>query len=120
MSQGRWPFYTTTMAAIATNGGVAGIAVPALNRFEMQNETTSVIIYNPHATNVLYVIPYNTVTDAAGGVAVANCIPITAGSYLTLSLGTRTERVGTEFFTGITTAAASFDFTVTEIYNASE
>ena len=44
MSQGRWPFYTTTMAAIATNGGVAGIAVPALNRFEMQNETTSVII----------------------------------------------------------------------------
>lgn len=119
MSNGRWPFYTTTMAAIATNGTLTGIAVPVINRFEMQNEATSVIIYNPHATETLYIIPYNTVTDTAG-VAIANCVPITAGSYLTLSLGTRTERVGTEFFTGITTAAASFDFTVTEIYNSSE
>ena len=119
MSQGRWPFYTTTMAAIATGGVVVNIAVPVVNRFEMQNETTSVIIYNPHATNVLYIIPYNTVTDT-GGVAIANCISITAGSYLTLSLGTRTERVGTEFFTGITTAGVAFNYTVTEIYNADE
>ena len=120
MSNGRWPFYTTTVAAIATNGTTAGIAVPEVNQFEMQNETTSLIIYNPHGSNTLYVIPYNRVTDAAGGVAIANCIPITAGSYLTLSLGARSERVGTEYVCGITLAAASFDFTITEIYNSTE
>ena len=64
--ESRWPFYTTTMATVATGGAVAGIAVPALNRFELNNNTTSVIIYNPDAALVLYVIPYNTVTDGAG------------------------------------------------------
>ena len=115
-----YPFDTTTKAAVATNGTLTGIAVPAINRLTLQTNTAQLIIYNPDGTNILYIVAYNDTVDAAGGKAIADCIPVGPGAYLTLSLGVRSERVGTPQICGITTAAASFDFTVTEIFNIEE
>lgn len=115
-----YPFNTTTKAAVATNGTVTGIAIPALNRHKLENNTAQLIIYNSDGTNILYIVAYNDQVDAAGGKAIANCIPVGPGAYLTLSLGVRSERVGTPQICGITTAAGSFDFTITEIFNIEE
>jgi len=115
----RYPFKTTTMPAIATNGVLVAIAVPAPNQFTLQTNAAQLIFYNPDLVETLYIRAYNPIADVAG-VDINTCLPVTPQGYLTLSLGTRTERVGTAIVCGLTTAAASYNFTITEIYNIEE
>ena len=115
-----YPFNTTTKATVATSGAVTGIAIPALNRHSLETNTAQIIIHNPDGAKILYIVAYNDQVDLAGGKAIANCIPVGAGAYLTLSLGVRSERVGTPQICGITTTAGAFNFTITEIFNIEE
>lgn len=116
----KYPFYTYTVDAIATNGTTTAIAVPALNQFTMKTNASQVVVLNPSNTLTLYVIPYNGAVDSAGGVAIENCVPIGAGGSWTIALGSRAKRVGTPIICGITTDASSFEFTITEIYSIEE
>lgn len=107
-------FETATIATNATNGSTSGL-VPSGSGFTLQNNTTQIIIHNKHATETLYIFCYAYNTDSVLGVNLINAIEITAGAYLTLSLGQRSESVGSRVIVGFNTGASSFDFKLTEI-----
>ena len=112
------PFLTTQRTAQGTNGATAGIAPTPANIFSIQTNTSQIIVHNTHATQTLYLLAYNSSLDAA--VDLAEMIEITAGAYLTLSFGVRSESVGIRKLVGMNISAGATTFKVTEILNIEE
>ncbi len=106
-------FQTETIATNATSGSTTGLT-PAGSGKTLQDNTTQIIIYNKSSTEVLYIFCYAVNVDA-GAINLRDAIEITAGAYLTLSLGQRSESVGSRVIVGFNTGASSFDFKLTEI-----
>ena len=108
------PFKTNEIDVQATHGVTTNITPNATATITMFENTTSVIIYNRDTTNALFVFALNTDTVGAG-INIAECLELATGAYITLSLGTNSERAGTDRIQFLTTAAASFKIKVTQI-----
>ncbi len=110
------PFLTTQQTAQGTNGSTTGIT-PA-NILDLETNTNQIIVHNKDSSNTLYFMSYNQGLDAA--VDLIEMIEITAGAYLTLSFGVRSESVGIRRVFGVNTTASTTNYKVTQIFNIEE
>jgi len=110
----RRPFTTLTVPAVATNGATSGAAPADTSWFTFNYNCQQIIVNNLSATETLYLYA---ISDLDTTYDLDDTIEIAPGAYLTLTVGVRTDRVGTDYAVGFTTAAVSFDYKVTLIYS---
>lgn len=110
------PFYSQTQNSNATSGATTGLTPnsSASYMFEMAFNTSQIIIHNIDAAQDLYVMAWNSTWVSA---SLGNCIKIAPGSFLTLALGVRSDRVGDDFLIAFNTSAATTSYSITEIYS---
>ena len=106
-------FETTTVSATATSGSTSGLTPGST--VSLDDNTTQIIVHNKSASEVLYLYCYNDNQDA-GNVNLNNAFEISAGAYLTLSLGSRGNSIGSRLIAGFTTAASAFNYKIVQIY----
>lgn len=110
------PFYTQRQFSNPTNGATTGL-VPSTApsyMFELAFNTSQVIIHNQDAIEDLYFMAWN---SAWINVPLSMGIKIAPGSFLTLALGVRSDRVGDDFLIAFNTSAATTSYSITEIYS---
>ena len=112
------PFLTTEKESQGTNSATTGITPTPANIVTLQTNTSQIIVHNKHATQTLYFMAYNSSLDAA--VDLNEMVEITAGAYLTLSMGIRSQSVGIRKVFAVNESAAAINYKITEIFNIEE
>ena len=112
------PFLTVQKEAQGTNSATTGITPVGANILDLETNTSQIIVHNKDSTDTLFFMSYNSSLDAT--IDLVETVEISAGAYLTLSLGVRSASVGVRRVVGFNTTASAINYKVTQIFNIEE
>jgi hypothetical protein len=110
--------YSTTI----TGGATTGLR-PQVNsepyKFRLFWNTWFVRVFNPSATETLYLAPFNDELEFTSGLPLTEFYPILPQASLEIEVGVRVDRVGDGSMFAVNTGASRFDYNVMLIQRSS-